>query len=212
MLTLTGGAIGQGLPNAVGAAIACPRRPVLALIGDGPSMYTIQALWTMAREQLDFARLAQGMGVHGVRVETADALPKALDYALSHPGPHLIEAVVPESLNGVKRKVLPIPDHQLPCLRFLRLADNAPHAITGGPAGGGPSEAASMLAMTRTAPPQRTQCSTSIAKTRSGRRAQLIAACRSIVDLPGCAVSRLPLPLAAGVTSARQWRFGASTP
>lgn len=53
VLTLTGGAIGQGLPTAVGAAIACPDRPVLALCGDGSAMYTIQALWTMAREQLD---------------------------------------------------------------------------------------------------------------------------------------------------------------
>lgn len=53
VLTLTGGAIGQGLPNAVGAAVACPDRPVLALCGDGSAMYTIQALWTMAREKLD---------------------------------------------------------------------------------------------------------------------------------------------------------------
>jgi acetolactate synthase-1/2/3 large subunit len=53
LITLTGGAIGQGLPNAVGAAIACPDRPVLALIGDGTAMYTIQALWTMAREKLN---------------------------------------------------------------------------------------------------------------------------------------------------------------
>src|SRR5690606_12947462 len=53
LITLTGGAIGQGLPNAVGAAIACPDRPVIALIGDGTAMYTIQALWTMAREGLD---------------------------------------------------------------------------------------------------------------------------------------------------------------
>ncbi len=53
VLTLTGGAIGQGLPAAVGAAIACPDRPVLALCGDGSAMYTIQALWTMARERLD---------------------------------------------------------------------------------------------------------------------------------------------------------------
>ena len=53
VLTLTGGAIGQGLPVAVGAAVACPDRPVLALQGDGSVMYTIQSLWTMAREQLD---------------------------------------------------------------------------------------------------------------------------------------------------------------
>jgi acetolactate synthase I/II/III large subunit len=52
-LTLTGGAIGQGLPVAVGAAIACPDRPVIALEADGSAMYTIQSLWTMAREQLD---------------------------------------------------------------------------------------------------------------------------------------------------------------
>jgi acetolactate synthase-1/2/3 large subunit len=53
VLTLTGGAIGQGLPVAVGAAVACPGRPVFALQGDGSAMYTIQSLWTMAREQLD---------------------------------------------------------------------------------------------------------------------------------------------------------------
>ena len=52
-LTLTGGAIGQGLPVAVGAAVACPDRPVIALEADGSAMYTIQSLWTMSREQLD---------------------------------------------------------------------------------------------------------------------------------------------------------------
>ena len=52
-LTLTGGAIGQGLPVATGAAVACPDRPVLSLEGDGSAMYTIQSLWTQAREGLD---------------------------------------------------------------------------------------------------------------------------------------------------------------
>jgi acetolactate synthase-1/2/3 large subunit len=52
-ITLTGGAIGWGLPNAVGAAVAAPDRKVICLEGDGSAMYTIQALWTMAREQLD---------------------------------------------------------------------------------------------------------------------------------------------------------------
>ncbi len=52
-LALTGGAIGQGLPVAVGAAVACPERPVFALEADGSSLYTMQSLWTMAREQLD---------------------------------------------------------------------------------------------------------------------------------------------------------------
>lgn len=158
MITLTGGAIGQGLPNAIGAAIACPDRPVLALIGDGTAMYTIQSLWTMAREQLDvttiifnnasysvlnieiervgaidvgekakaqldlhgpvlnFAQLAQGMGVHGVRVSTAEELNTAMAYALTHKGPHLIEVMVPESLNGLKRRVLPWVLRSLPSL------------------------------------------------------------------------------------------------
>jgi acetolactate synthase-1/2/3 large subunit len=52
-LTITGGAIGQGLPVAVGAAVACPDRKVLALEADGSAMYSLQALWTMARENLD---------------------------------------------------------------------------------------------------------------------------------------------------------------
>jgi acetolactate synthase-1/2/3 large subunit len=47
-----GGAIGYGLPCAVGAALGAPGRPVLALEGDGSAMYTLQALWTMARESL----------------------------------------------------------------------------------------------------------------------------------------------------------------
>ena len=167
LITLTGGAIGQGLPNAVGAAVACPDRPVIALIGDGTAMYTIQALWTMAREglnvtaiifnnasysvlnvelervgaegagpkaksQLDlhgpvlnFAQLAQGMGVHAVRTDEAEGFCKALEYALAHPGPHLIEAVVPESLNATKRKVLPwllrsLPNLPKPVARALK--------------------------------------------------------------------------------------------
>ena len=52
-LHTTGGAIGFGLPNAVGAAIACPARKVFALTGDGSAMYTLQSLWTMAREHLN---------------------------------------------------------------------------------------------------------------------------------------------------------------
>jgi acetolactate synthase-1/2/3 large subunit len=56
-LCLTGGSIGMGLPAAAGAALACPDRRVLALEGDGSAMYTIQALWTQAREQLNVTNL-----------------------------------------------------------------------------------------------------------------------------------------------------------
>ena len=53
MLWLTGGAIGQGLPNALGAALACPDRRVIALQADGSGLYTLQALWSIARENAD---------------------------------------------------------------------------------------------------------------------------------------------------------------
>jgi len=53
LLPVTGGAIGQGLPVALGAAMACPNRKVIALEADGSGMYTLQSLWTMARERLD---------------------------------------------------------------------------------------------------------------------------------------------------------------
>ncbi len=160
LLALTGGAIGQGLPNAVGAAIACPDRPVIAVIGDGTAMYTIQALWTMAREGLnvtaiicsnaaysvlnleldrvgaeasgvgdkaasqldlshppiDFARLGEGMGVPGTTCENSDAFCAALEKALATPGPQLIDARIPESLDARKRRMLPLALRALPKL------------------------------------------------------------------------------------------------
>ncbi|QYX57189.1 acetolactate synthase large subunit [Roseovarius sp. SCSIO 43702] len=52
-LAITGGAIGIGVPLATGAGVACPDRPVVALQADGSSLYTIQALWSQAREGLN---------------------------------------------------------------------------------------------------------------------------------------------------------------
>jgi acetolactate synthase-1/2/3 large subunit len=52
-LQLTGGAIGDGLPLAAGAALGAPGRRVIGLQADGSAMYTVQALWTQARERLD---------------------------------------------------------------------------------------------------------------------------------------------------------------
>jgi acetolactate synthase-1/2/3 large subunit len=138
-LCLTGGAIGQGLPVAVGAAVAAPDRRVVALESDGSAMYTLQAWWTMARESLDvttillnnhsyavlnmeldrvgaeagpraremldlgrpsleFVPLAQGMGLHAARAETAEQFNDELAKALATPGPSVVEAVIPSSL------------------------------------------------------------------------------------------------------------------
>ena len=52
-MSLMGGSIGQGLPLATGAAVAAPDRKIVCLHGDGGAMYTLQALWTQARERLD---------------------------------------------------------------------------------------------------------------------------------------------------------------
>ena len=65
-LQLTGGSIGQGLPLAVGAAVACPDRKVIALHGDGGAMYTVQALWTMAREKLDVTTSILNIGSYAI--------------------------------------------------------------------------------------------------------------------------------------------------
>ena len=83
-LQLTGGAIGQGLPLAVGAAVACPDRKVVALQADGGGMYTLQALWTMAREQLDVTTVILNNGSYAIlnielmRVGVQNPGPKAL--------------------------------------------------------------------------------------------------------------------------------------
>ena len=61
-----GGSIGYGMPVAVGAAIACPDRKVLAMVGDGSAMYTVQSLWTMAREGLDITVMIFANGSYNI--------------------------------------------------------------------------------------------------------------------------------------------------
>ncbi|HEY5647486.1 MAG TPA: acetolactate synthase large subunit [Pseudomonadales bacterium] len=136
-MTVTGGSIGYGLPTAIGAAVACPERKVVCLHGDGGAMYTIQSLWTMAREDLDicivifanrkyqilqvelarvgaqtmnkktldmldlsnpdidFVKLAEGMGVPAARAATAEEFNDLLSRFMGEKGPRLIEAIVP---------------------------------------------------------------------------------------------------------------------
>ncbi|MDZ7676519.1 MAG: acetolactate synthase large subunit [Acidimicrobiales bacterium] len=139
-LTLTGGAIGMGMPMATGAAVGAPGRPVINLEADGSAMYTLQALWTQAREELDvttivfsnssyavldlelsrvgasdpgpkarsmldltrpdldFVALSEGCGVPATRASTGEEMTAALRHALSDPGPHLIDAVIPRAV------------------------------------------------------------------------------------------------------------------
>jgi acetolactate synthase-1/2/3 large subunit len=131
-LTLTGGAIGQGLPVATGAAVACPDRKVIALEADGSAMYTLQALWTQAREHLDvttvifdnrsYAILNMELG----RVGATEAPgPKALDMLdLSRPdldfvalatgmGVDATRATTPGELSGAFERAMGEPGPHL---------------------------------------------------------------------------------------------------
>ncbi len=91
VLSLTGGAIGQGLPLAAGAAVACPDRKVVCLHGDGGAMYTLQALWTMAREKLDVTTIIfanRSYGILNIELQRvgADSGPQALSMLdIGHP-------------------------------------------------------------------------------------------------------------------------------
>lgn len=82
-LCLTGGAIGQGMPVATGAAVACPDRKVVSLEADGSALYTIQALWTQAREGLDVTTIVYNnrsyaiLGMELGRVGATAGGPKA---------------------------------------------------------------------------------------------------------------------------------------
>jgi acetolactate synthase-1/2/3 large subunit len=135
----TGGAIGQGMPVAVGAAFARPDVKTICLAGDGAGMYTVQSLWTMARENLDiltivfvnnayrilkielartgagnpgptansmlslgspeidWVKLAEGMGVSGEACSTLPQFNDALLRAMAHRGPRLIACLIPGS-------------------------------------------------------------------------------------------------------------------
>ena len=131
-LTVTGGAIGGGMPISTGAAVAAPGRRVINLQADGSAMYTIQSLWTQAREKLDvttvifnnrkyqillgelanvganpgrvaldmmdlsnpdidFVKLANGMGVEAARADTMDQLNDLFAQSLTRKGPFLID-------------------------------------------------------------------------------------------------------------------------
>jgi acetolactate synthase-1/2/3 large subunit len=134
-LSPSGGAIGGGMPLATGAAVGAPGRRVINLQADGSAMYTVQSLWTQARERLDvttvllsnrkyqillgelanvganpgrtalemmdlgnpdlnWAGMAQAMGVEAARADTADHFADLMAASLDRKGPFLIELLV----------------------------------------------------------------------------------------------------------------------
>jgi len=83
-LVNTGGSIGIGMPLAVGAAVACPERPVLCLEADGSGMYTLQALWTAARESLNITTVIFANRAYAI-------LKSELAGAAANPGPRALD-------------------------------------------------------------------------------------------------------------------------
>ena len=80
-----GGSIGYGLPVATGAAIACPGQKVIALEGDGSAMYTLQSLWTMARENLDVTILV--FANHSYKILRGELT----NVGVQNPGPRAVD-------------------------------------------------------------------------------------------------------------------------
>lgn len=83
LLTITGGSIGYGMPCAVGAALACPDRPVINFQADGSALYTVQSLWTEAREGLNVKTLlCSNRSYHILEMELERA-------GVASPGPNI---------------------------------------------------------------------------------------------------------------------------
>ena len=132
-LTLTGGAIGYGIPAAVGAAVAAPDRPVLCLESDGSAMYTISGLWTQARENLTVTTVLYDNSAYDIlrlelqRVGAGSAPgPKALDL-LDLSGPTMDFVKIAEGM-GVPARRVSTAEEFADALRAA-FAEPGPHLI-----------------------------------------------------------------------------------
>ncbi len=131
-LCLTGGAIGIGLPLALGASIACPDRRVVAIEADGSAMYTIQSLWTMARENTDVTIVVANNSSYAVlnmeldRVGADAAGPKAKEMLDLH-GPELDFVSLGQGMGVDAVRVETAED--LPAQRDRCHAEPGPHLI-----------------------------------------------------------------------------------
>ncbi len=96
LLSLTGGSIGQGLPCATGAALACPDRQVIDFQADGSAMYTVQSLWTQAKENLNVITLiCSNRGYDILKLEQARA-------GILNPGPNATRMTDLSGIDWVK--------------------------------------------------------------------------------------------------------------
>ncbi|OBI53430.1 hypothetical protein A5707_11655 [Mycobacterium kyorinense] len=132
-LTLTGGAIGYGIPTAVGAAVAAPDRPVLCLESDGSAMYTISGLWTQAREKLDVTTVIYNNGAYDIlrlelqRVGAEGAPGPKAQQLLDLTGPRMDFVKIAEGM-GVPARRVGTAEELADALR-ASFAEPGPHVI-----------------------------------------------------------------------------------
>ena len=131
-LGLTGGAIGQGLPCATGAAVACPDRQVVALQADGSALYTAQALWTQAAEGLNVVTILCANHAYRIlqielsRAGTAEPGPAA--QALTNLSDPTLDWVALASGFGVPARRVETADSLVTALKAA-FAEPGPHLI-----------------------------------------------------------------------------------
>ncbi|HEX4221097.1 MAG TPA: acetolactate synthase large subunit [Pseudonocardiaceae bacterium] len=132
VLTLTGGAIGYGLPLATGAAIACPDRPVICLEADGSAMYTLSALWTHARENLNITTVVLANSAYAIlrlelqRVGATATGPRAADLLdLSRPDLDFVSLATGMGVPASRATTA----EELATLLTTALAEPGPHLI-----------------------------------------------------------------------------------
>jgi acetolactate synthase-1/2/3 large subunit len=131
-LTLTGGSIGFGMPLATGAAVACPDRPVINLQADGSAMYTLQSLWTQARENLDVTTIVFANRSYAIlnlelsRVGVEQPGPTALSTLdLTHPDLDFVQLARGMGVDAVR----PADNEELVAAMERALAEPGPHLI-----------------------------------------------------------------------------------
>jgi acetolactate synthase-1/2/3 large subunit len=131
VLTITGGAIGQGLPNAVGAAVACPDRPVIAYQADGSGLYTAQALWTMARESLDVTVLVcanRSYRILRAELQRSGATPGRASQTLTSLSDPAVDWVALAAAYGVPARQVTTAEEMADALR-TGLTEPGPHLV-----------------------------------------------------------------------------------
>jgi acetolactate synthase-1/2/3 large subunit len=132
LMSVSGGAIGYGMPCALGAALACPGKKVINLEADGSGLYTVQALWTQAREGVDVTTLV--CSNRSYRIVEMELIRSGIDpggtaaMALTHLSPPVVNWVALAKGFGVEASACSTAE-DLAAGLSRALAEPGPHLI-----------------------------------------------------------------------------------